>query len=149
MYKKLTITGLLITILSLAMITPVFADGNSSEVTADGTTIIDPANEGDSTGTITRPDENGSKICEDDMPECQPVESTLPEEKPVIVPEGEHLSAEEGGDLASDIVNTTNSLLDQLNFEQNWPMYLSFGSIILAVIFFIALNIVDRKRRAA
>lgn len=161
MSKKPILTGAFATITAIISLfgmvapTPVSADGNDSEITANGTTVIDPTTEGESSSMITRPDDNGvSKICDETMAECeQPApdstEPTTPEEHPVIAPEGEHLDAENNPAVPATSGNFFDDLLAKLNFPQNWPMYLSFGSILLAIIFFIVLNVIDRKRRKA
>lgn len=108
---------------------------------------IDPSTE-EANGVISYPDKNNvSYLCEDGDTECQqPKVAATTTELPVTVPEGQSL--ETNLDTVASMIES-DDFLTQLNLQQNWSMYLSFGSIILAVIIFTTLIIRDRKKRQA
>ena len=117
---------------------------------------VDPSTEPTITGAITHPGaENFSRDCDSAVPECQTAEvtgstsssnSANSQEQPIAVPETSEPAPET---VVSSTLTAPKDWLAGLNIEQNWPLYCSFGSLLLAIAFFVTLVVIDRKKRRA
>ena len=126
----------------LEVLAPLCYNSTMSSTTFES---IDPSAEPVSTGMVTRPDANNvSQHCNETLPECQIDSAEQTPEQAIDVPETGELEPET---IISSTVTSASDWVSQLNLQQNWSLYLSFGSLLLAIIFFAALVIADRKRR--